>query len=132
MPADGARPVGIKALGERAAIYATRAHGAGTRRAYRSGWRAYEAWCCSLRCEPLDGNPDTVAKYVAYRADAGAAGGDGLSMSSLGVALAAIRSAHRLSSLALDLRDPRLAMAGERITRAKGSRALMRKREAEG
>jgi hypothetical protein len=53
-------------------------------------------------------------------------------MTSLRVALAAIRSAHRLAGLALNLRDPRLGMAGETIIRAKGGRALMRRREDEG
>jgi len=67
----------------RASVYANRVHGVGTRRAYCSAWRAYEARCCSLGHEPLDGNPDTVATYIACPADPGAAGRDGLSMSSL-------------------------------------------------
>ena len=131
IPGGAARAEEIAALSHRAALYATRAHGAGTRRAYRSAWRAYDAWCRSLGRQPLDGNPETVAMYIVRRADAaaaghgadaGAAGRGGLSVSSLRVALAAIRTAHRLAGLALDLRDPRLAMVVEGIVRAKGTR----------
>jgi site-specific recombinase XerD len=116
IPGGAAHATEIEALSHRAAVYATRAHGAGTRRAYRSAWRAYEAWCHSLGRQPLNGNPETIAMYVVRRAD------DGLAVSSLRVALAAIRAAHRLAGLALDLRDPRLAMVVEGIVRAKGTR----------
>ena len=116
IPGGAGRAEEIEALSHRAAVYATRAHGAGTRRAYRSAWRAYDAWCRALGREPLGGNPETIAMYIVRRAD------EGLSVSSLRVALAAIRTAHRLAGLALDLRDPRLAMVVEGIVRAKGSR----------
>ena len=54
--------------------------------------------------------------YIVRRAD------DGLTVSSLRVALAAIRTAHLLAGLSLDLRHPRLAMVVEGITRSKGVR----------
>jgi len=34
----------LDALSARAAVYATRARGPGTRRTYRSGWSTYDAW----------------------------------------------------------------------------------------
>ncbi len=43
-----------------------------SRRAYRSAWRQYAAWCASLGREPLAGDPDTVAMYRC--ADQGSAG----------------------------------------------------------
>jgi integrase len=103
-------------LSRRAAIYATRARGDGTRRTYRSAWRLYEAWCHSLGREPLAGDPDTIAMHVVHLADRG------LAVSSIRVALAAIKTAHLLAGRALDLRHPRLAMVVDGITRAKGIR----------
>jgi site-specific recombinase XerD len=114
---DGAvRAAELAALSARAAIYATRARGEGTLRAYRSAWRGYEAWCRSLGREPLDGDPDTVAMYVTRRAD------DGLAVSSIRVALAAIRTAHLLAGIPLDLRQPRFAMVLEGVVRGRGVR----------
>lgn len=106
----------LQALAARAAVYATRARGDGTRRTYRSAWRAYEAWCGGLGRPPLAGDPETIAMYAVHAADRG------LSLSSLRVALAAIQAAHRLAGIALDLRHPRLVMLLEGIARTKGSR----------
>src|SRR4051812_20956195 len=83
------------ALADRAAHYAARARGAGTRRTYRSAWTHFSQWCRSLGREPLSGDPDLVAMYVVRRAD------DGLTVSSIRVALAAIRTAHQLAGVAL-------------------------------
>jgi len=54
--------------------------------------------------------------YVVRLAD------QGLAMSSIRVALAAIRTAHLLTGRSLDLRHPRLAMVVEGVTRSKGVR----------
>ena len=114
---DGAnRGAELEELSRRAAVYATRARGDGTRRAYRSAWRSFEAWCHSLGREPLAADPDTIAMYVVRCADAGFA------VSSIRVHLAAIRTAHLLAGLSLDLRHPRLAMVVEGVTRSKGVR----------
>ena len=48
VPDGAARAAEIEELSRRAAIYATRAKGDGTRRAYRAAWRQYEAWCAGL------------------------------------------------------------------------------------
>ncbi len=114
---DGAgRATELEELSRRAAVYATRAKGDGTRRAYRSAWHQYEAWCHGLGREPLAADPDTIAMYVVRCADAGFA------VSSVRVHLAAIRTAHLLAGLSVDLRHPRLAMVVEGVTRAKGVR----------
>jgi len=69
---DGAgRAAELEELSRRAAVYATRARGDGTRRAYRSAWRQFEAWCASLGREPLAADPDTLAMYVVRCADQG-------------------------------------------------------------
>jgi len=116
VPRGAARAAELEALSARAAAYATRARGPGTLRAYRSAWHGYEAWCRSLGREPLDGDPDTIAMYVTKRAD------HGLAVSSIRVALAAIRTAHLLAGIPLDLRQPRFAMVLEGVVRSRGTR----------
>ena len=116
VPGAGGRAAELEALAARAAIYATRARGDGTRRVYRSAWRGYEAWCRSLGREPLSGDPDLLAMYATRRAD------DGVAVSTLRVDLAAIHTAHLLAGIALDMRHPRLAMVVEGITRGRGTR----------
>ena len=116
VPDGAARAAELEELSRRAAVYATRARGDGTRRAYRSAWRQFEAWCRSLGREPLAADPDTIAMYVVRCAD------QGFAVSSIRVHLAAIRTAHLLAGLSLDLRHPRLAMVVEGVTRSKGVR----------
>jgi len=103
-------------LARHAATYAARARGDGTRRVYRSAWRGYESWCRALGRTPLSGDPELVAMYATHRA------GQKVAVSTLRVDLAAIRTAHLLAGIALDLRDPRLAMVVEGITRSRGTR----------
>ena len=43
VPGTSEQAAKLQALSARAAVYATRARGDGTRRTYRSAWRAYEA-----------------------------------------------------------------------------------------
>jgi site-specific recombinase XerD len=117
VPDSAGRAAELEELSHRAAVYATRARGEGTRRAYRSAWHQYEAWCRDLGREPLAADPDTIAMYVVRCADRGFA------VSSIRVHLAAIRTAHLLVGLSLDLRHPRLAMVIEGVTRARGVRA---------
>src|SRR6516162_5661251 len=64
LPDGAARAAELAELSRRAALYATRARGDGTRRAYRSAWAQYAAWCGSLAREPLAADPDTIAMYV--------------------------------------------------------------------
>ena len=57
VPDGAALAAELEELSRRAAVYATRARGDGTRRTYRSAWRHYEAWCARLGREPLAGDP---------------------------------------------------------------------------
>lgn len=116
VPDGASRAPEIEELSRRAALYATRAKGEGTRRAYRAAWRQYEAWCSGLGRQPLAADPDTIAMYVVRCAD------QGFAVSSIRVHLAAIKTAHLLAGLSLDLRHPRLAMVVEGVTRSKGVR----------
>jgi hypothetical protein len=103
-------------LAQRAASYAEKSAGAGTRRVYDTAWRAWSVWCTRLGRPALGGDPGLVALYLTERAD------DGLAVSSLQVVRAAIRAAHRLAGVALDMDDPRLALVMAGITRDKGVR----------
>jgi hypothetical protein len=114
VPDGAARAAELEELSRRAAVYATRARGDGTRHAYRSAWRSFEAWCHSLGREPVAADP--LAMCVVRCVD------QGFAVSSIRVHLAAIRTAHLLAGLSLDLRRPRLAMVVEGVTRAKGVR----------
>ena len=67
VPGGVGRGPELEALASRAALYATRARGPGTRRVYRSAWRGYEAWCRSLGREPLAGDPELVAMGTVAR-----------------------------------------------------------------
>src|SRR4051812_7437571 len=69
-------------LSRRAAFYAARSRGEGTRRAYRAAWAGFCRWCESLGRAPLAGDPDTIAMYLVRRAD------DGCAVSTLRVDLA--------------------------------------------
>ena len=118
VPGGAAREDELRALAARAATYATRARGDGTRRVYRSAWRGYEAWCRALGREPLAGDPELLAHYATHRAD------QEVAVSTLRVDLAAIRTAHLLAGVPLDLRDPQLVMVVEGITRGRGVRPV--------
>jgi len=118
VPGGAGRAAELETLASRAALYATRARGPGTRRVYRSAWRGYEAWCRSLGREPLAGDPELIAMYATRRAD------QRVAVSTLRIDLAAIRTAHLLAGVPLDLRDPRLAMVVEGITRGRGTRPV--------
>ena len=116
IPAGAGREAELLELATRVTHYATRARGEGTRRAYRSAWQGFARWCQSLGREPLAGDVDTIAMYLVRRAD------DGRAVSSLRVDLAAIRTAHLLAGIPLDLRQPRLAMVMQGVTRSHGLR----------
>jgi hypothetical protein len=92
VPGDAPPAAQLHALSGRAAVYATRAQGEGTRHAYRSAWRAYAAWCSSLGREPLGAYPDTIAMYAVRLAD------DGRSVATLRVP---IQAAHPWAGLVL-------------------------------
>ena len=115
-PAPGAVGPVWEALADRAAHYAVRARGDGTRRTYRSAWVHFEQWCATMGCDPLGGDPEVISMYVVRRAD------DGLAVSSIRVALAAIRTAYRLAGVTLDLTGSRFHLTLEGVIRSRGVR----------
>jgi site-specific recombinase XerD len=76
-----------------AAGYAAEEKAAGTRRAYRSDWRHFEAWASEVKIDFLPASPPAVAAYLAHLADIG------LKASTISRRLAAIAYAHKLKGL---------------------------------
>ena len=85
-----------------AAVWATRARGEGTLRAYRSAWKHYTAWCDRLGFAPLAGDAEVVGLYLVKAAER-------LKVPTLRVHLAAIAEAHRLAGVPVYLKHPRIA-----------------------
>ncbi|MBY6266371.1 hypothetical protein EI613_31405 (plasmid) [Azospirillum sp. 412522] len=105
----------IRALAAQAAVYVTQARSPGTRRAYRSAWGQYTAWCARLGFAPLSGDPQLVGMYLT-------AASERLAVSTLQVHLAAVVTAHRLVGLSLDPGHPAIAILMDGIRRRKGTR----------
>lgn len=76
-------------LVEATRAYAAEAKAEGTRRAYRSGWRSFETWCETHGLTSLPATSETVALFLADRAD------QGMTVSTIEKQLAAISAAHR-------------------------------------
>ena len=95
----------------RAASYAVASHGAGTIAAYRSAWKGWEGWCAAYGATPLPADPARVAEYVSTLADLG------LSASTIGGVMAAIKRAHELAGRDFDIGfRGRLTLKGIRNT----------------
>lgn len=107
----------IRALAAQAAAYVTQARSPGTRRAYRSAWGQYTAWCVRLGLAPLSGDPQLVGMYLT-------AGSERLAVATLQVHLAAIVTAHRLVGLSLDPGHPAIAILMDGIRRRKRTRPI--------
>lgn len=84
-------------------------HADATRRAYRSDWRIFNAWCSARGLEPLPATPETVARFLLAEAEAG------LKASTINRRAAAIGYEHRLAGY----REP--------PSEAKALRAVMRR-----
>jgi site-specific recombinase XerD len=76
---------------DRAINYARQDKAESTRRAYRSDFAAFQAFCRSRSVDALPALPETVAAFLASEAEAG------LKPSTIGRRCAAIRYAHRLA-----------------------------------
>lgn len=91
---------------------ATEAHAPKTLRAYRTAWSQFVAWCVDEGYEALPCKPETVAAYLAHRAEAG------LSRSTLSIDRAAIRYHHEVKGF-----DPTGSAGVKRVMRGLRRRA---------
>jgi site-specific recombinase XerD len=85
--------VSIEPATDAARAYVAASKADNTRRAYRSDWAHFGAWCESHGLAALPALPQTVALYLADQASAG------MKVSTLGRRLAAISKAHQASGL---------------------------------
>lgn len=128
-PADPARQL-ASALAEdadRARAFARAATAANTKRAYRADWADFCAWCDDRGLPALPASPETVALYIASRAEVGPPDEDerataGLKVSTLERRLSAINQAHRQTGheAPASRRDEPLHSVWAGITRTKG------------
>lgn len=95
--------------------YAVAEKSEATRRAYRSDYAAFTAWCAVRSLDRMPAAPDTVAAYLASRA------AGGLKPSSLQRAAAAIAYAHKLAGFDAPTNSERVKATLRGIRRTVGA-----------
>src|SRR5262249_36620469 len=103
----------LEEVGARAREYLHQAKAGNTRRAYRSDWADFVAWCAKYRRQPLPAHPDTVAYYLPDRSER-------LKVSTLQRRLATIAEAHRAAAHESPNRHARVRLVWQGIRREKG------------
>lgn len=94
--------------------YAESALSANTRRGYRADWRDFAAWCEARSQVSLPAQPETVASYLADRAQS-------LRTSTLARRQVSISQAHELAGLPNPCKDARVRTVWQGITREHGA-----------
>jgi integrase len=97
----------------RAAGLAESARASATRKAYRSDWTHFAAWCAGHDRTALPADPVTVGLYIARHADI-------LSVATLTRRLSAIATAHRMANHPMDTRHPAIRDVMRGLRREKG------------
>lgn len=110
-----AAPLDQPALLDAAREYVEAAKAPNTRRAYRTQWATFAAWCAQHGRESLPAAPATLALYLVARAK------DGLKVTSLGLGLSAIRAAHFDAKVADPSANPEVSTVWEGIRRTHGT-----------
>lgn len=100
---------------EAARSYVQAAKAPNTRRAYRSQWATFDAWCERFGRQSLPTEPATLALFLTHRAQSG------IKVASLGLALSAIRAAHFEASLPDPAANPEVRTLWEGIRRSHGT-----------
>lgn len=107
-------PLALAELVDRARAYASDARASSTRRAYASGFDAFERWCKANALVPLPATPATVAVYLAALADSGRR------VPTIVRAHASIASAHRAKGFPWPRSHPAIAEVMTGIRRRLG------------
>lgn len=100
---------------EAAAAYAEAEKAPATRRAYKTDFAIFQAWCADRGANPLPAEPTTVAAFVAWEANRQTR------PSTIGRRNAAIRYAHRLAGHEAPTDDERVRATMRGIRRAVGT-----------
>ncbi|MEM1042952.1 MAG: site-specific integrase [Bacteroidota bacterium] len=114
VPTQSGLPAALAADAESARRFAEAARSDATLRAYRSDWADFALWCGDRQLVAMPARLETVALYIASRAEAGPEDDDGRPTAPLKVAtlerrMAAISQAHKLAGVespALRSREP--------------------------
>jgi Phage integrase, N-terminal SAM-like domain len=93
-----------------------------TRRAYRTDFELFRAWCSERRIGALPASPEGVAAFLAHEAERG------VRPSTIGRRVAAIRYAHKLAGLPLPTDDERVRATVRGIRRSLGAAPARRRR----
>lgn len=98
-----------------AAGYIEAARAPNTHRAYATQWRGFCQWCRDNHCASLPADPATLALFLTHRAQ------QGRKVATLGLALSAIRAAHRDAAFADPAANPAVRKVWEGIRRKHGT-----------
>jgi hypothetical protein len=115
MPSGSSLPVELAPDLTRAAEWAREEKAAATRRAYRSDFRIFEAWCRGRGVSALPASPEAVAAFLAHDVETGSR------PSTLGRRVAAIRYAHKLAGHPVPTDDERVKATMRGIRRSLGT-----------
>jgi integrase len=96
--------------------FASASRAPNTLRAYRAAWDGFEAWCARRGLEPMPASPGTVALYLTDRAQ------QGVKVSTLRLALAAIGAAHQAAGVEFNAKHRDLVAVWSGIRRQLGVR----------
>ncbi len=114
VPTEGSRAATLYKAEERARHYARESRAANTRRAYRSDWADFTAWCQEHGRTALPAEPATVVLYLSGRADT-------LKTATLERRLTAISQAHKAADLDTPTADRAVRRVMTGIRREKGT-----------
>lgn len=106
-------------IAQQAVVHATNSRAPNTRLAYGKYWEQFAKWCARHRLEYLPAEPETVAIWLTDRARE-------VSISTLRVALSAIRHFHKAKGLANPAEHPTPAQVWEGIKREKTTRQVQK------
>ena len=100
---------------ERAADLARQEKAQATRRAYRSDFEIFRAWCADRGVDALPAAAESVAGFLACQVE------KGIRPSTIGRRIAAIRYAHKLAGHAIPTEDERVKATVRGIRRSLGT-----------
>ena len=115
IPSGAAVPAALAPDLTRAAELAREEKAASTRRAYRSDFRIFQAWCRDRGVSALPAAAETVAAFLAHDVEAGSR------PSTLGRRVSAIRYAHKLAGHPAPTDDERVQATMRGIRRTVGT-----------
>jgi integrase len=111
----------LRELAEQAADFAAAGKSENTKRAYRSDWKVFSAWCARMGATPMPATPGTVAAYVTDMARIGRAA------STINRHCTTIGKAHRMAGHPSPLDHPKLQEILAGIRRTIGTKPKQKK-----